>query len=55
MPGVNPDPDGYGDWRDMTIAEGLHWLRLRWVSLLLALGLIEDLGDQDDEGVANDR
>jgi hypothetical protein len=39
----------------MTIAEGLHWLRLRVVSLLLALGLIEDLGDAPDEDVANDR
>ena len=39
MPGCQPD--GYGDWRDMTIAETLRWLRFRAVSLLLTLGLIE--------------
>lgn len=44
MPGYNPD--GYGDWRDMTIAEALHWLRIRVITLLLALGLIEDYGDE---------
>jgi hypothetical protein len=49
MPGYNPD--GYGDWRDMTIADALIWLRVRIYTALLVLGLIEDYGDDhgDDE------
>ena len=48
MPGYEPEP--YGDWRDMTIGEALHWLRLRVISLLLALGLIEDYGPDGVNG-----
>jgi hypothetical protein len=38
-PGYNPD--GYGDWRDLTIAEALQKLRGWMKSWLLRLGLIE--------------
>jgi len=48
MPGYSPEP--YGDWRDMTIAEALHWLKLRLLSGLLAMGLIEDYGQDGING-----
>jgi hypothetical protein len=48
MPGYSPEP--YGDWRDMTIGEALHWLKLRLISALLALGLIEDYGEEGING-----
>jgi hypothetical protein len=47
MPGINTD--GYGDWRDTTIEDALRWLRIRAVTLLLALGLIEDGSTDDDQ------
>ena len=38
-PGYNPD--GYGDWRDITIAEALVALRGWFIRLLVRLKLIE--------------